>query len=287
LRELKADWLYCRFPESYRCGVNHAPLPTWVVGLLLAPAVAYAAYRARSLSASGAVAAAIIGAAAMAAGWSWGALLIAYFVSSSLLSRWRQSEKDARTAGRVDKGGPRDATQVLANGGVFAAAALAFRFTADPTWPIVAAGALAASAADTWSTEIGILSPRPPRTILGWKPVAPGTSGGVTAQGLAAAAAGAGFVTIATAALRWSPAAVVAAFSGGVFGALFDSVLGATLQSRRWCAACGVSTEQRVHRCGAGTTHAGGIALLDNDGVNAVATFTGGFFGAMVAALAS
>jgi uncharacterized protein (TIGR00297 family) len=265
--------------------VNHEPLPTWVVGLLLAPAVAYAAHRARSLSASGAAAAAFVGGAAMAAGWSWGALLITYFVSASLLTRYRSHEKDAKTAGRLDKGGPRDATQVLANGGLFAAAALAFRFTDNPLWQVLAAGALAASAADTWATEIGILSRRAPRTILGWRPVEPGTSGGVTLEGLTAAGAGAAFVTLAAAALRWPPQAVVAAFTGGIFGALLDSLVGASLQSRRWCAACGVVTEARVHRCGVTTAHTGGIAWLDNDGVNALATLAGALFGGTVAAM--
>ena len=265
--------------------VNHVPLPTWAAGLLLAPAVAYAAYRARRLSASGAVAAALVGAAAMAAGWTWGTLLIAYFVSSSLLSRYREEDKAAKTAGRLDKGGPRDAAQVLANGGAFAVTALAFAVTREPLWQVLAAGALAASAADTWATEIGVLSPHAPRTILGWKPVEPGTSGGVTLQGLTAAGAGAAFLTIAAAAIRWPPEAVLAAFTGGIFGAVLDSFVGASLQSRRWCPACGAATEQRVHRCGAATAPAGGIAWLDNDGVNAVATVCGALFGGTVASL--
>ena len=223
----------------------------------------------------------------MAAGWSWGALLIAYFMSSSLLSRWRQREKDAKTAGRVDKGGPRDAAQVLANGGVYAAAALVFALTDDPLWRLLGAGALAASAADTWATEIGILSSQTPRTILGWGTVEPGTSGGVTWQGLAAAVAGAAFVAIVTAALRWPTQAAFAALIGGILGALLDSVLGATLQSRRWCDACGAATEQRVHRCGVATRHAAGLALLDNDGVNALATLGGAVVGGTLGVLSS
>ena len=265
--------------------MNHVPLPAWVAGILLAPAVAYVAFRARSLSASGAVAAAAIGAAAMAAGWSWGALLIAYFVSSSLLTRYRMVEKEARFAGRVDKHGTRDATQVLANGGLFALFALAFAVSREPVWQALAAGALAASAADTWATELGVLSATPPRAILGWEPVPPGTSGGVTPLGFGAGAGGAALVTIAAAALRWPPAAVVAAFTGGIAGCVVDSIVGGTLQSRRTCPACNAATEQRVHACGTPTAHVGGIAWLDNDGVNAVATITGALFGASLASL--
>lgn len=265
--------------------MNLVPLPAWVAGMLLAPAVAYAAFRARSLSATGAVAAAIVGAAAMAAGWSWGALLIAYFVTASLLTRYRAADKAARTMDRVDKHGPRDATQVLANGGVFALLAVAFAVTREPLWQALAAGAIAASAADTWATELGVLSAAPPRAILGWETVLPGTSGGVTLLGFGASAGGAALVTIAAAALGWSPAAVVAAFTGGIAGCIVDSIVGGTLQSRRTCPACNAATERRVHSCGATTVHTGGIAWLDNDGVNAVATLTGALFGASLASL--
>ena len=265
--------------------MNHVPWPAWVSGMLLAPAVAYVAFRARSLSGSGAFAAALVGAAAMAAGWSWGALIIAYFVSSSALSRYRAADKAARTMGRVDKGGARDAAQVFANGGIVALLAVAFAITQEPIWQALAAGALAASAADTWATEIGVLSAAAPRAILGWEPVPPGTSGGVTPLGFGAGAAGAAMVTIAAAALRWPPAAVVAAFTGGIAGCVVDSIVGGTLQSRRMCPTCGATTEQRIHSCGTATTHSGGIAWLDNDGVNGVATLTGALFGASLASL--
>src|SRR5258705_4914502 len=87
------------------------------IGLLATVAIALAARRARSLSRSGALAAVVVGTAAVAAGWGWGALLFLYFVLSTLLSRAGAAEKAARTAGIVEKGGARDATQVIANGG--------------------------------------------------------------------------------------------------------------------------------------------------------------------------
>src|SRR3954464_8873352 len=90
------------------------------VGLLAAIAIALAARRAGSLANSGAFAAVLVGTAAVAAGWSWGALLVLYFVSSSALSHAGGAEKERRTSGVVAKGGARDAVQVIANGGVFA-----------------------------------------------------------------------------------------------------------------------------------------------------------------------
>ena len=204
-------------------------VPTWLFGVPLAGAIAAVAYRLRALSPSGAVAAVAAGALAVAAGWSWGVVLIAYFVSSSLLSRFRASRKERLTGGRLEKTGPRDVTQVLANGGVFTLAAIGYRLNPDPLWQALGAGALGASAADTWATEIGTLARAMPRSILDWRPVETGTSGGITPQGLGAGMAGAGFVALAAWLARWPGAAAVAALVGGTLGCLLDSVIGASL----------------------------------------------------------
>ena len=121
-------------------------VPAWAAGLVLASIVALLARRARALSGRGAIAATAAGTVAMAAGWSWGVLLITYFVSATLVSHYRAGEKAARTSGRVDKGGARDAIQVLANGGVFALCALGYWLSPDSLWQALGAGALAASA---------------------------------------------------------------------------------------------------------------------------------------------
>ncbi|MEO7474672.1 MAG: DUF92 domain-containing protein, partial [Gemmatimonadales bacterium] len=51
-----------------------------------------------------------------------------------------------------------------------------------------------------------------------------------------------------------------------------DSALGAWVQGRYHCTACGVASEWPVHRCGARTVREGGMAWLNNDGVNLAAT---------------
>ncbi|HWJ21526.1 MAG TPA: DUF92 domain-containing protein [Gemmatimonadaceae bacterium] len=256
-------------------------------GLLVAAAIALVARRAHSLSTSGAVAATAVGAACVAAGWGWGGLLIAYFVVSSALSRWRETLKEARTSDVVAKGGQRDAVQVLANGGLFAAAALlSLAAPAGAIWPVAAgAGALAAAAADTWATEIGTLAGHPPRSIRTGRPVAPGTSGGVTVLGTAASIAGAGFVAALAALVGFGRLAAVGALVGGVAGSLVDSLLGATLQARRWCDRCERGTEREVHGCGTRTRPAGGVGWLDNDAVNAASALAGAALSTAVAAL--
>ena len=255
-------------------------------GLLLAGAIALLARRARSLSTCGAVAATLVGGACVAVGWAWGALLVAYFVASSLLSRWREGAKADRTAGVVAKGGARDAMQVLANGGLYAGAALLTLAWPAPWLEAVAVGALAASASDTWATEIGTLAPRPPRLVTTWRPVPTGTSGAVTALGTAGAAGGALFVAGAAALLGWPARVATAVALGGIIGSAADTVLGATLQARRWCDTCGSPTERLVHRCGSPTRVTGGLAWLDNDRVNVAATIAGAMASGAIVALA-
>jgi uncharacterized protein (TIGR00297 family) len=243
---------------------------------------ALAARRARTLSTTGAIAATVVGTISIAAGWSWGALLIAMFISASALSKLGERQKAERVGPVVEKGDERDATQVLANGGVYAAAALGSMLHPSPIWYAVGAGALAASAADTWATEIGTLIRGNPRSIISGKSVPPGTSGGISFPGTAAAVVGALFIAAAARVAEW-PVPFAAIAIGGVAGALADSLLGATVQARRWCDLCAMSTERLVHSCGTQTRHAGGLMGFDNDAVNAVCSGVG----ALVAILLS
>jgi uncharacterized protein (TIGR00297 family) len=253
-------------------------------GLLLATAIALAARRTGSLSSSGAVAAVVCGTLAVAAGWGWGVLLIAFFATSSALSRVGERRRAERTAGIVAKSGARDARQVLANGGIFAAAATAAIVVPWPGWLAAGAGSLAAATADTWGTEVGTLARRPPRLITTGRPVPPGTSGGVSAPGLAATVAGALFTGALLPALGAPARFGVAAAVGGVAGALADSLLGAVAQERRRCPRCAASTEQRIHGCGTPTERTGGWGWLDNDAVNLLCGGTGAAVALLIAA---
>ncbi|MEP6549670.1 MAG: DUF92 domain-containing protein [Gemmatimonadales bacterium] len=237
--------------------------------------VAAGARRARTLTASGAIAAAVVGAISVAAGWSWGLLLLSLFVSSSALTRIGEQRKADRVGSVVEKGDDRDAAQVIANGGVFAAAALGYILVPSPAWYAIGAGALAASNADTWATEIGTLAGTEPVSIISWQRVPNGTSGGISLVGTAGGIFGALFIAAVAALANW-PVPFTAMALGGIAGALADSLLGATLQARRWCEVCSKSTERLTHSCGAKTRHAGGLAGFDNDAVNFVCSCVGG-----------
>lgn len=218
----------------------------------------------------------VVGTIAIAAGLSWGALLIVFFVLSSALSHLGADVKARRTEAIVAKGGERDAFQVLANGGVFALAALLHLASGWPGWLALGGGSLAAATSDTWGTEVGTLARATPRSIVTWRAVAPGTSGGITLPGTLGAIAGAACVALAAVAVRWPWHIGAAMFAGALFGSTVDSLLGATVQARRWCDRCNTGTERMVHGCGARTRASGGLAWLDNDVVNVACGVAGG-----------
>src|SRR5690349_13699268 len=93
------------------------------IAVAIAISIALLARRARALSVTGVVVATVIGTLSLLAGWKWAVLLLLYFGSSSALSRLGADRKSDRTQSIIEKGGERDAMQVLANGAVFGIAA--------------------------------------------------------------------------------------------------------------------------------------------------------------------
>ncbi|AGT32789.1 hypothetical protein M493_12715 [Geobacillus genomosp. 3] len=222
----------------------------------------------RSLSASGAAAAVVIG-TLVGCGFSWGGLWVfgLFFASSSAFSNVGKRKK-AAMAEKLAKSGGRDAVQVFANGGVPAVLALLALFRPDPAWHALFVVAVAAANADTWASEIGSLSRRPPRAWPSFRPVEAGTSGAVTLLGTAASLAGA--LLIAAAGAHFLDAAPVSALAlFGWLGSWLDTWLGAAWQSVYRCPACGAATERKWH-CGRTTIHVKGWRWLDNDAVNAL-----------------
>ncbi len=252
--------------------VTLAPLSNFDIGAIASAAIAVAAYRTHSLDAGGAIAAFFVGTATYGGlALPGAAVLLAFFVSSVALSRVGKARKRVLLED-VGKTGPRDAAQVFANGGIAALCALLALFV-DHRYAFAFAGAFAAANADTWGTEIGTLVKQAPRSILTFRPVAPGLSGGITTAGTLAEVAGA--LAVAAAALTLDAGAFVPVACAGIAGALADSLLGASLQSLRWCPNCKRATEREPHGCGANTRSLRGFGWLGNDGVNVSATLVG------------
>src|SRR6266568_5520380 len=258
-----------------------------LLGLLFSTAISLLAHRRRSLSSTGIAGAIITGTTTFGlGGWSWGLSLIFFFVSSSIFSHFRAGDKAKTAAEKFSKGARRDFAQVCANGGVASLLALSYGFAPARFLRGIClagfTGALATATADTWGTELGVLSPQQPRLITSGKPVSPGTSGGITLHGTAAAVGGA----LAQGTVFWllqrCQRSLVSlpfiALGSGLTGSLIDSYLGATVQAMYYCPHCQQETERRVHSCGAKTQALRGIAWCNNDVVNFVATLCGAIF---------
>ena len=276
-------------------------------GIALSGLISAVAYRRGSLSRSGVAGAMIVGTLIFGfGGWVWGMLLITFFVSSSLLSHYREFDK--RTlAEKFAKGHRRDLWQALANAAAGSLIAVLSLAVQGPLALAAFVGAMATVNADTWATELGVLSKRPPRLITNWKPVEYGTSGGVSALGTLATlggglliglaaliflaldelAGGRGFVAAATGSegffggLAGSLWLLPVAGAGGLAGSLFDSLLGATVQAIYYSSSRQKETEKKIDPDGTPNTLVRGWRWLDNDLVN----FLSSLVGAAVAAL--
>lgn len=249
-------------------------MPQLLLGFIFALIVAFLAYKAKSLDKSGAIAATVEGTLIFGlGGWRWAILLLTFFISSSALSKmFKTRKKDLKE--KFDKGSQRDAMQVIGNGGLAAIFAALHYFFPDALWTWLGfAAALAAVNADTWGTELGVLNPSQPRMITNLRqPVEKGTSGGISVFGTLAALAGSALIgllaSIFTPQGSFLPIFALITISG-LAGALFDSLLGATIQAIYYCPVCRKETERHPeHLCGNQTQFKRGFGWLSNDWVN-------------------
>jgi uncharacterized protein (TIGR00297 family) len=258
-----------------------------LLGFACAVVIAFAAWKAHSLSNSGAWGALVTGTIIFGlGGWRWALLLLAFFISSSALTRLFGRRKNSLNE-KFEKGGRRDIGQVLANGGIASIFVLLHFFLPQASWTWMGfAASLAAVNADTWATELGVLNPSRPRLITTWKPVERGTSGGISLYGSLAAAGGAALIAVLAGLARpsgsfWAVAGL--ASLGGLLGSLFDSLLGATVQAIYQCPQCDKETEKHpLHTCGTVTIRKRGWRWLNNDMVNLGCALAGAVIGVIL-----
>jgi len=255
-----------------------------LTGMALSLVIGVISIRARFLDLGGAVGLFLLGTIIFGlGGFTWSVPILAFFFLSSYLSKLGRERKSGFSE-FFQKSSTRDFHQVMANGGAAGVVVLLAYFFPNDFWFVLYLGTLAAATADTWSTEIGLLS-KPawggPWSIVTFRKVAPGTSGGVsllgTTGGLLGAATVAGIGWLAQPRLPWVVAVVVTVT--GFAGSLLDSVLGATIQAQRQCRACGKLTERIIHCNEEPTTFVSGWRWVNNDVVNGACAF----FGVLVA----
>lgn len=250
-------------------------LVTGIVGSFL---VALVAYWLRALDEGGVSGAVLVGTFIFTfGGWNWVPPLLVFFISATLLTRWSRRRSPELFQENWEERG-RGLNQVLANGGVgIILSILTFLNILEPHLVFVGfLGALAGTAADTWSTEIGVSLGGRPHLLFSRKLVAPGTSGGVTSAGLWGAFAGSlvitlvGLILFISGGLNWFIvfSSTLAILVAGFFGSLLDSALGVWVQVKRYCDYCLKDTEKPIHYCGYQTRIVRGLPMVNNNVVN-------------------
>ncbi|OQS01254.1 hypothetical protein ACHHYP_01505 [Achlya hypogyna] len=263
-----------------------------LVGIVVGALAAWRGLRKNSLDTSGAIAAFLVGAISMGCGYRFGILLLGFYFSGSKLTTFQEARKATLDA-NVKEGGQRSARQVLACSflacivcvvyAVFFGADAPLDASAEPVatflWGCFI-GHYACCAADTWASELGVLSPTPPVLITNWcTRVPPGTNGGISLVGTLASAAGGAFIGLLfyVYGVCFLPVAtvpqwpvIVFGLVAGLIGSLVDSLLGATVQATwfdettKKIIPVPVAPKPFEHR------HVCGFDLLTNEQVNLV-----------------
>ncbi|CAM8917940.1 unnamed protein product [Rhodiola kirilowii] len=256
--------------------------------------VASGAYKKKSLDLSGALAGFFVMAIHIWADIRFGAMLLAFFYSSSKLTKIGQETKRLVDAD-FKEGGQRNWMQVLANSGVATILVVVVSVLTDrkglcldsgkSTLITSLVGAIighySCCNGDTWSSELGVLSKAQPRLITNFKPVRRGTNGGVTKDGLLAAAAAGSVIGLTfyvagiytkectNVALLKQLLVIPVAALAGLCGSVIDSLLGATLQYSGFCSV----RNKVVSIPGPTVKRISGRRVLDNNAVNFVSIF--------------
>lgn len=247
-----------------------------LLGFIVGSLIGSFSYIKHLLTKSGALAVIMIASIVCGFGaWpTWG-LLILFFSSSGCIHLAKKWLDKTKTDVIAEKGHTRDAWQVLANSFPAVISLVLFYYTKNQLFIIGYVSGVAGATADTWGSEIGILSKQVPRSIVSLKPVAPGLSGGISKLGSVASICGSLFISLAFWFLySWyhvdllpTSLMILVPFSCGIVNSLVDSILGATLQTKYRCVICGQLTEQKDHHLHY-AKQISGLSWLSNDWVN-------------------
>lgn len=250
--------------------------------------IAYLAYLSKSLNHAGAMGAWLLGTVVFGLGGpEWMIPIAIFFVLSSIFTKIGKKHKK-KLEQVFEKTGRRDIWQVFANGGVAMIITIIWHFMLPEYtvfWYSLFLAAVAAATADTWGTELGAFSKNDPRSIVTFKKVSPGTSGGLSFIGTAGAFTGSALIAVCgkLALAQWTDfnlswSVVLLISIAGFIGALADSLLGATVQAQFKCPVCHKITEKTRH-CGTDNiplVH--GNINMNNDMVNFLNTLIAAVF---------
>ncbi len=248
----------------------------FIAGFSFAFLIAFISFRVRFLTKSGSIATFLLaGVIFSLGGIKWSVPILTFFILSSLLSKFRK-KRNEEVELYFEKSGVRDHMQVLANGGIGGILVIINAIHPDELFYLIYLSSLSAVCADTWATEIGTWKRTLTYNILNFKLVEQGISGGISLIGTFGAVLGS--FTISLSGIYWNTLHtgnyLVLIIFAGVFGSLFDSYLGATVQSQNKCNVCNKITEKDIH-CGMNADYHRGLKWMNNDAVNFLSGIAG------------
>jgi uncharacterized protein (TIGR00297 family) len=278
-----------------------------VLAALLAIGLAAHGKKKKSLDNSGCLAAIVVGFVSFAVSYRFGLILVLFYYSSSKFTKLKEDVK-SKLEDEYAVGGQRNWIQVLANSVIATVIAGIYYYACGEDthidftdhnsigailWILYVAHYACANA-DTWASEIGILSKSKPRlvTTLFIREVPHGTNGGMSLLGTAASGAGGAFIglifwvmsfiSVDSTSSQYNHYRVVGKNSqapmivvglvAGLLGSLLDSILGATVQatyySKERCCIVKRHRGQRLDELGKDVVVVSGVDILTNEEVN-------------------
>ena len=210
-------------------------LVDFIIGLGLSLIIAYIAYTKESLNFSGFLGAVIFGTMLYFFGTFivWSALIV-FFISSSILTKLHEKTDKNYSQGRGIK-------SVISNALIATICSILYYFIQEPLYLVASIASIAASNADTWASEIGILSKGKTYYITNFKIAPKGVSGAISLLGILSSLLGALFISITFVLLyrMVTPLTINNMLSygfivtlSGFLGCQIDSLLGALVQAK-------------------------------------------------------
>ncbi|WP_243669199.1 DUF92 domain-containing protein [Vulcanisaeta sp. JCM 16161] len=238
-----------------------------IAALIISLILTYAALRIRVITRDAVIPSVLVGSMILLGGPSSILPFVVFLGSSSALTKVGVEKKEELGTAEDVRG--RNWKQVLAVGLVPSTLALLAGmayFARDMAMyqllSTAAVTSIAYSNADTWASELGVLSRSRPRLITRpWTTVDPGVSGGVTLLGELSSFTGSMAIALTYLGIQYllkflgyigsvNIWLVIVVLVLGYLGEVLDSVFGALFQPKYMCPRCGVMTDREVHVCG-------------------------------------
>lgn len=241
----------------------------------------YGIYKFRWLSAGGSVTTWLLGCVLLIfPNPVWIIPALVFLILGSVVSKLPQTEGQGE--GILDKlksdEGGRTGKQVFCNGGIYTLFLALFFLTSDVIFLIAGMAAITTALSDTASSEIGRRYGKSTISILNFKKIPAGVSGGIsevgTVSGLifAGAMAGLPFLILS----EYTIQMFIIVCAAGFIGNIADSLIGAIFQIKYRPDPKSLWSDEPV---GDGINQTRGIAWITNNTVNLLATATAGIMG--------